>query len=332
MTTYIFLPPVRTPTGGITVLCQLASRLRELGHAVAFVQREQSGEGWAPHTLDAHIPLVPWNDAHPSSTDTWLVPEGWVNALSPGLSAGARCVVYVQNWAYLHTALPPEVRWQQLDVSFIAVSEPVRAFVQQTTGRNASIVRPAIDTELFAPRPLSLAPGQPPRVAYMPRKNKHLADQITHIVPAQQAEFVPVAGLDARGVAKTLAACHLFLATGFPEGCPLPPLEAMACATPVVGFAGFGGYDYMRAAADFPGAYAGWLPLRPVDWQSNGLYCADGDVAACLHALEAATALYADPARLDSVLADCQATANAYNTDAQREEVAHLVRAWVQAT
>jgi hypothetical protein len=87
-------------------------------------------------------------------------------------------------------------------------------------------------------------------------------------------------------VAETLRACHIFLATGFPEGCPLPPLESMACGCLVAGFAGFGGFDSMRQID--PGGFAPSVPLRDVPWGGNGCYAADHDVfgaAACLDRL-----------------------------------------------
>jgi glycosyltransferase involved in cell wall biosynthesis len=77
-------------------------------------------------------------------------------------------------------------------------------------------------------------------------------------------------------VAKTLGTCHLFLATGFPEGCPLPPLEAMASGCIVTGFAGYGGWDYMRQAAE--NGYAPRFALRETPYATNGFFASDGDV------------------------------------------------------
>jgi glycosyltransferase involved in cell wall biosynthesis len=271
-----------------------------------------------------------------------VVPEGWVNALTPGLNAGARCLVYVQNWAYLLSALPEGVSWRQLPVEFLAVSDPVAQFVAATTGREAPVLRPGIDPNLFrAPeRKPALADGV--RIAYMPRKNKALAKQIRETFSAldealaARCRWVEIAGMTAQGVAEALQGAHIFLATGFPEGCPLPPLEAMACGCLPVGFMGFGGADYMRQAlppkAD-PAPFAPWWPLRKVGWcaknTGNGLWSADADIlGAALHLKTAAEwFLSGSPGiapTLAATLANGRATAEAYTLDVQRKNVLDL--------
>lgn len=222
MNTYIFIPPVRKPTGGITVLCQIASILQRNAQPVSLVMRDSGG--WMPQISDGYPEPVHWDRMKLTNEDLWLVPEGWVNSLAPGLNAGARCVVYCQNWAYLFSSLPEGVSWTDLPVSFLAVSHPVEWFMQQTVGQVSPILRPGIDVELFH------APEKKPagkiRVAYMPRKNKALVSRIRSIFEARNqaadVRWTEIAGMDAQGVAETLRSCHIFLASGFPEGCPLP--------------------------------------------------------------------------------------------------------------
>ncbi len=320
--TYVFLPPLRRPTGGLAVLHQVAAALAAKGRDVVLAPRED-GHWQPPETLG--LPVAGWSSLRLEPDDVWLTPEGWVNALAPGLKAGAHCVVYVQNWAYLFSALPEGVTWDKLDVSFLAVSDPVAWYVRRATGRPAPILRPGIDRELFRPPaggPLR-APDGPVRIAWMPRKNKAQGQQVQALVQSRRAlsggtrvEWIALEGLDRAGVAEALRSCHVFLATGFPEGCPLPPLEAMACGCLPVGCGGFGGWDYMRQAADFEGAYAPWWPLRETLFAGNGLWTADADVAAMTVALETAVQWVAgDPARKDALkkaLVQGQATADAY--------------------
>ncbi|OGR34852.1 MAG: group 1 glycosyl transferase [Desulfovibrionales bacterium GWA2_65_9] len=352
MKTYFFLPPVRQAAGGITVLRRMAAFLAAANREAFLVPREMQGEGpgWAPCESFVEAPIVPWDQLTLTPGDLWVVPEGWVNALTPGLNAGARCLVYVQNWAYLLSALPEGVSWRKLPVEFAAVSDPVARFVAATTGFDAPILRPGIDTELFC------APDQKPdvsgsgtvRIAFMPRKNKALAKQIRETFSAldeglaARCQWVEIAGMTAKGVAEALQSAHIFLATGFPEGCPLPPLEAMACGCLPVGYMGFGGADYMRQAlspeAD-PAPFAPWWPLRDVPWgdkgtgggHGNGLWSADADIlGAALHLKTAAmwfldgTSAGGSP-RLSPTLAptlvNARATAAAYSLEAQRESV-----------
>uniref|UniRef100_B8DQQ3 Uncharacterized protein n=1 Tax=Nitratidesulfovibrio vulgaris (strain DSM 19637 / Miyazaki F) TaxID=883 RepID=B8DQQ3_NITV9 len=325
MRTFLFVPPLPRMTGGLAVLYRMAAHLHAAGYPVFLVPREGGAPGLDPDNPPA--PVMGWDEAAAAVTpqDVWLVPEGWVNALAPGLRAGARCVVYVQNWAYLLSSLPPGVSWPQLDVSFLAVSDPVAWYTREVTGREAPVLRPGIDLELFRPVWADGADGSdggeripdgpahgPVRIAWMPRKNRALAQQVRDLLSARLAlsaargerpvevEWREIHGRSHADVADLLRTSQVFLATGFPEGCPLPPLEALASGCLLVGFAGFGGWDYMRQA--LPGGVTPWwtgggpeadpagggMALPP-----NGYFAADADVVAAGLALERAVRLAA---------------------------------------
>ncbi|WP_027721860.1 glycosyltransferase family 1 protein [Maridesulfovibrio zosterae] len=320
MNTYIFIPPVRKATGGITVFCQIASILARAGHSVQLVMRESGS--WMPQIAEGYPEPIHWDDLRLTPDDLWLVPEGWVNSLTPGLNAGAKCVVYCQNWAYLFSSLPDGVLWRNLPVSFLAVSHPVEWFMQQTLSRGSPILRPGIDTDLFhAPEK---KPSGPIRIGYMPRKNKALVSQIKSIYKARNPDtdirWIEIAGMDAKGVAETLRACHIFLVSGFPEGCPLPPLEALASGCIPVGFSGFGGWDYMR---QIDGAvFKPWWPLRDVAWSGNGFWSADADVLDAALNLEKAIELWKQGGvNLDRALEAGQQTVQSYSMEIQAETV-----------
>ncbi|MGE4553611.1 MAG: glycosyltransferase family 1 protein [Desulfovibrionaceae bacterium] len=328
MRTFLFLPPVHQPTGGVAVVAQLARILRASGREAWLVLRQ--GGSWLPEGVTDAAPMLAWEDLALTPGDCWLVPEGWVNALAPGLNARCRCVSYVQNWAYLFSALPEGVGWRSLPVEFLAVSQPVAQFIEQATGRAAPVLRPAVDPGRFAGA--GEKPGGPVRVAYMPRKNKALAAQIRAVFESRNAgadvEFTPIEGQDAAGVARLLGGAHIFLATGFPEGCPLPPLEAMAAGCLGVGFTGFGGWDYMRQAQGAP-RFTPWWPLRAVPWGGNGFWCADADVLDAALCLEEAVALVrAGGPRLAAVLESARATAAAYDPAAQARAVDEIWSVW----
>jgi hypothetical protein len=320
--TYIFLPPLRKPAGGLAVLLRLATHLHRAGYPVALAPREITPDAVAE--LAPEVARVPFEELRLSPDDIWLVPEGWPNALTPGLTAKARCLVYCQNWAYLHNGLPAHVSWNNLPVSFLAVSDPVAGFIELATGRRPPILRPGVDLGLF--RPGGQKPANEVCVAYMPRKNKALADQIFRLVQARRPQtglpirFTPIQDMTQAQVATALGQSHIFLAVGFPEGCPLPPLEAMACGCVVVGYAGLGGLDYMRPIA--PTAAPAWPPLRPVPWGGNAFVTPDADVAQTVLALEAAARMVLDggPA-LDAILGHAGDCARAYGLEAQAEAV-----------
>ena len=324
--TFIFLPPLRTVSGGLAVLADTARTLAGLGHAVTLVLRDPASP---PLELPEGLPVAPLTGVAMGPGDTYIVPEGWPNALAPGLSAGAHCVVYCQNWAYFWNGLPEGVGYSRLPVSFVAVSDPVARFIADATGVLPPILRPVIDPARFHPPRVKPAPA-PVRVGYMPRKNKALAAMIRRMTEERAArtglvpEWLPIDGLSRDGVAGALRDCHVFLATGFPEGCPLPPLEAMACGCLVAGFAGFGGFDFMRQAGG--DGYAPSVPLRPVPWGGNGLYAADNDVFGAARCLEQAIDLWREGgARLETVLRQAALTAASYDRTAQQAELERLM-------
>lgn len=336
MRTFFFLPPVRQAAGGVTVIRRMASFLARSGREVFLVPREIPGEGqgWTPSEAFVDAPVRPWERLDLTASDLWVTPEGWVNALSPGLNAGARCLVYVQNWAYLLSALPEGVSWRRLPAEFLAVSDPVARFVQATTGRTAPVLRPGIDLNLFAAPERKPDPAQGVRIAWMSRKNKALAKQIRETFEAldenlsARCRWTEIAGMTADQVAQALQGAHIFLATGFPEGCPLPPLEAMACGCLPVGYMGFGGADYMRQALPpdlDPAPFAPWWPLRDVPWAGNGLWSVDADILGAARHLETAARwfLEGDP-NLSPALQNARATAASYSLDAQRQATLDL--------
>jgi len=334
MKTHIFLPPLPRDSGGLAVLRRVGLCARKAGFPVCFVLREPS-----KMAEESGVETLLWQDLRLQAEDIWLTPDGWPNALLPGLSAGARTVVYAQSWTYVLSCRPPDTRLEKLPLEFLAVSDPVARFVDMSLGKTASILRPGIDTALFCPPPErqdgldARSAGGGLRVAFMPRKNKALARQIRELAEVRlrrraqplTLEWVSIENCTQAEVAQKLQTAHIFLATGFPEGFSLPPLEALACGCVPVGFTGLGGWDYMRQAADFPGAARPLWPLRETPWAGNGFYAADADVPGAVFALEAALDVFARGGEeLAALRRAGQTTAAAYSLEAQERAVAAL--------
>jgi hypothetical protein len=327
----IFYPPLGRNSGGTEVLLQVAGSSMALGvetvlgfweAPVPELEKELSSRGlnWC---LCDRLNLSP--------DDVWLVPDGWVNALSLGFKARARCVLFCQNWAYLFDGLPDGVRWHDLPVSFLAVSHPVDLFMEEVLGSRPPVVRPFIDETLFY-LPAHKPQTPPVRIAFMPRKNSRLVTQVQRIVRERQPdlfariEWVSIQGKSRSEVGKMLRSCHLFVVSGFPEGCPLPPLEAMACGAVPVGFTGLGGWDYMRQAGN--DAYGPSFALRPVPWEGNGLFYADGDVLGLARGVEEMAGGFLDNSeRGASLVRAGQMTVRAYGTINHQEEL----HCWVKS-
>ena len=312
------------------VLHRLAAALLAAGRDVRLAAREE--RTWIPG-FNREAPAVPWELARPGPRDVWLAPEGWSGLLAPGLAARARCLVYVQNWAYLFSSLPEGVTWGRLAVEFLAVSRPVAWHIGQALGVEPPVLRPGVDLALFSP-PGDKPAAPPVRVAWMPRKNSAQGRMAVEFLAARQSrglcpplEWVEISGREPDGVAQLLRSCHLFLATGFPEGCPLPPLEAMACGCLPVGFTGFGGHDYMRQSdPELPGAARPWWPTPHADeFPGNGLWVADADVPAAALALErAAHRIVAGDPGHRTALEGAAATARSFSLEAQARSAVAL--------
>ena len=322
MKAWIFYPPLKAMSGGCMVLLQIARQLLAMGRLGGVLY-------WESPLAGAEAEGLPWvraGKAPMQRGDVFLVPEGWPNALIFGLRAGCRTVIYCQNWSYLFHGLEDGVHWRDLPVEFLAVSDSVAWHMEQVLGKRPGIIRPAIGTELFfAPE---TKPDGPARIAFMPRKNKALADQIRRIFeernPGAGVVWVPIHGMDRSGVAETLRSCHVFLATGFPEGCPLPPLEAMASGCLCAGFTGFGGWDYMRQVGEDGFAPQGYT-VREVPWGGNGWWSADGDVLGAALGLEQAlNVLRAKDSEYGRILANGAQTAGSYAASSQTAEVEAL--------
>jgi hypothetical protein len=325
--THIFLPPLPRYSGGLAVLRRLGVVLRNAGFPVCFVLREVS-----PSAGEDGVETLLWRDMRLHAEDIWLTPESWPNALLPGLNAGARTVVYAQSWTYLLSCLPQDTRLENLPLEFLAVSEPVARFVDMSLGKHAPVLRPGIDTALFCPPP-ERKDGERPRIAFMPRKNKTPARQIRELAEARlrrrtpplAPEWVSIENCTQAEVARIMQTTDIFLATGFPEGFSLPPLEALACGCVPVGFTGLGGWDYMRQAADFPGAARPLWPLRETPWTGNGFYAADADVPGAVFALEAALGVFERGGEeLAALRRAGQMTAAAYSLEVQERAAAEL--------
>src|SRR6185436_2070163 len=182
----------------------------------------------------------------PRAGDFLVVPEGERDLMAAGSGQPWATEVFAQSWTYVFNRLQPGERWQDWGIRRpLAVSRYVRRFLREGMGLPSALVRPSLELSLFRPGPKKL------QIACMPRKHPADLRQIENIFRVRSPRyrsvpFVRIEGASHERVAEVLAESAVFLATGYPEGCPLPQLEAMACGCLVVGFSGRGGLEYMR--------------------------------------------------------------------------------------
>jgi glycosyltransferase involved in cell wall biosynthesis len=86
------------------------------------------------------------------------------------------------------------------------------------------------------------------RIVYMPRKRSADSRMVLNILRSRGSlqgwDIVPIDKMPQSAVAHTLRSAPLFLSFCYHEGCPLPPLEALASGCCVIGYTGFGAQEY----------------------------------------------------------------------------------------
>lgn len=243
-TIYYECPDWDGPTGGILCIYRHVEMLSRHRPACVLHRRPGFRPGW--FASDAPVRYRE-EGAGPRDGDVLVLPEGFFGRMRDTAQAGYERVVFAQNWAYVFGCLPPGEDWRDYGIRHVlSVSRYIRDFLAASMGLPSEVVHPSVDTALFR------ADGAKRlQVACMPRKNPKDLQQIEGIFRSRWPQyrsvpFVPVDGAPHERVAEVLAESAVFLATGYPEGCPLPPLEAMASECLVVGFSGRGGREYMR--------------------------------------------------------------------------------------
>lgn len=330
MRSVFFVPPLNNMSGGLSNIYDLAELLAECGHEVALCHMDKG----APGLEGIDLPRLAWNGLKLSKNDLWCVPEGWPSVLAPGADMGARCVVYAQNWVSLLGVLPGQIRWKQLPAEYVAVSGPVAWFMCEVLDLAVTRVLPPVVRECFFRG--GARPSGRVRLAWMPRKNNAYSKQIIMVAeerlgreaPGLRLEKVELHNLAQDEVARQLSSCHIFVMSSLAEGFGLPPVEAMASGCIPVGFAGLGGWEYMRSTplspthqqviTSLPPGLT--LPDRP--WGPNGFYAPEGDVVSAGIALAAAIQLAAQNGQeWQALQAEAAKTAQSFSREAMRRRL-----------
>jgi len=164
----------------------------------------------------------------------------------------AKKIMLVLNWIGT-TGERPFLKYEDLSTSYeelgyekiITNSEYTKKYLKEHNKGDAVVISGGIDHDKFIYKPEAKEEN---RILFLPRKNHYDAKKIINDVKKQfpHAKFDKADALTEREIIKAYQKADIFLATGYPEGFPRPPLEAMACGCAVVGFAGGGGEEYME--------------------------------------------------------------------------------------
>lgn len=237
--------PKHKPVGGVKVMLQHCLLLQEMGFC-AKPLRLGSYEG---NFFGYPIESVPISEVSLTlgAYDVVVCPE--INPRAALRFQGGQKVMFVQNWVHLYenNMFPKEqIFGTYIDNGFSKVmscSQFLLGKLGRESNEDLSVVRNFIDLSCFKRNDSVRRPG---RVLALPRKKPQDLDKIMRLLEGENFEFRLVDSLSEAELIKEYQAADVFLATGYPEGFGLPPLEAMACGAAVVGFTGGGAGEFMR--------------------------------------------------------------------------------------
>jgi hypothetical protein len=251
---FFFYPDFAHPVGGMRIAYRHVDLLNKLGHRARMVHR---AKGFRCTWFENATPVLAAEDVRVRPEDIVVLPEIVEprHALAyPGIklvifNQGAYCTFQSHGWQKEDRQTPytsPDL----LGV-FVVSEDNFEYLAYAFPGLRLLRYRCSINPRLFAP-------GRTKRnlIAFMPRRGFEDVRQVLNIVKFRglldDYELRPVEGLSLEQVAEVLSEVKIFLSSGTHEGCPLPPLEAMACGCLVVGYHGFGGREYFRPEFSFP--------------------------------------------------------------------------------
>lgn len=232
------------PVGGVKVLYQHCMMLKDLGYnAYPVIMGKYVGNFFGYDLELKYIKDVGFE----LKKDDIVISDEFFPYTGLKFSGGTK-IMFVQNWINLRRRLREnDVDKSYLDLGYDQVitcgsycSEMVKAkmHIEATTITNG------IDQEHFFNKPEIRVPG---RVLALSRKNFNDLIQIVKLVEKNgtKVDLHVADGLTQAELIDEYQRADIFLATGYPEGLPLPPLEAMNCGCTVVGFTGGGAREYM---------------------------------------------------------------------------------------
>jgi hypothetical protein len=248
-------PDSAAPSGGIRQIYKLVDTLRTELSLDAFVYHQRTGFQlkWFPH----ETPLVYADASVPGTRDLLVVPEVWGNAMKD--HPGVRKLIFNQNAYYTfmngYDLVPGAALLRPAEAGvtgIITVSDDNGELLAHTfPDLPIARLRYEIDAARF-----SFCADKRPQIAFMPRKHANEAAQVLNTLALRGAlagfTVVPIDGVSEHEAARLLRESLIFLSFGYPEGCPLPPTEAMACGCLTIGYHGMGGREYFRPEFAWP--------------------------------------------------------------------------------
>jgi hypothetical protein len=282
-TAYYLAPHYNGPSGGVRVIYRHVDMLNELGFQAVVVHEI---DGFRCKWFPNDTPVVAAGEVTPGTGDVLVVPE-WYGPTLHRAPQEPRLVVFNQRAYDTFDRVPYEYTTPGAPyagnpslTALLAVSDDNVDLLRYAFPTiPVHLTRNVLDRRIFFP-------AQGPRrrrIAYVPHRRAAEREQLLHILRSRGVlrdwELTPISGRTEQETADLMRDSALFLSFSEREGFGLPPAEAMACGSYVVGYPGLAGREFFDPAFCTP------VP--------------DGDLLALARAVEdACTAYDSDPALL----------------------------------
>jgi len=246
--------------------------------------------------------------------DFLIIPEGFPDVMKKTMQVSCKRIIFAQSWFYVLNAMQPGEKWQHFGINdVISVSDAISEYlVSVMPGLNIKDFKQGINREVFKiPSKIS---DKLPMVAFSASRGPENKLKTYNIIKTFYAfyphlkwiRFQELEGMDREQFAERLASCAFYLYTDDIAGFGTAPLEAMACGTHTIGWASFGGKEYMT--------------------NENGFWCNNGDIFQTAEILGIAIDKWLN-GEMDSSLIqeNYEKTLSKYTTEGEKENITNLL-------
>lgn len=191
--------------------------------------------------------------------DFLIIPEGFPDVMKRTVQTPCKRIVLAQSWFYVLNSMNMGEKWQHFGIKdVLVVSDAIEEYVNAVMpGLTIKKFSPSIDRNTFkAPEKKS---DKFPIIAYSTNRGPENQMKTYNILKTFQAFYphyswirlIPLSNLSRQEFAERLSSAAVALYTDEIAGLGTLPLEAMASGTAVVGWASYGGKEYMNANNGF---------------------------------------------------------------------------------
>jgi len=231
--TIVHVVPQNTSVcGGIKVHCQLSEIENELGYKSYVAFPKNVYPSWFKTTAN----FITYEEAEKLHPDLVV---GWEDPMPLYRFVNSKKVCYIQGEIFFKWGIP------YTDIIFWFVS----LWNKNKINRPGYLISPFIDKEIFYPKQKFMITEFPLKLLVLERKfgSERWNEVYQFLVPEvrQKISITLLPDSSEEVFADTLRKNDMFFASSYPEGLPLPSLEAMTVGTFVFGYSGGGGTDYM---------------------------------------------------------------------------------------